>query len=770
MRSADPPLARAPRDPIRSGSRSAAVAFGLALTLVRLAGAQAPVEAPRVGTFLQQVVDREAMLPPVEPGDPIRRMAIGEDGLPAVRFADRHGDGRAARFDPTMRRWQEASALVGAPPEQLGVRISVAPPGDLLAVADPHSVPRVVKATTEGLWLAAVTGGEDPHGAALDPSAALVRLEPVDGRRRWSATDVRALVYDPTGNLWLASPQGVGRFDGEAWTLIDERNGLPWHEATSIAAAGPDDVWIGTTAGLVHLRLDEGGAPRWEYRQGPRWLPDDHVLAVAVDGDGAVWAATPAGVGVIRQLPMTLAGKARRFEEAIDRYHRRTEHGYVDGVALERPGDASSFRQRDSDNDGLWTSMYGAAECLAFAVTGDPLARDRARRAFEALRFLQTVTHGGEPPARHGFVARTVLPADGPDPNQGRLEQDLRHKAERDGRWKVYEPRWPKSADGEWYWKSDTSSDELDGHFFFYALYYDHVASDPATGSEAERDELRAVVRGIVDHLLVHDFALVDHDGRPTRWAQFGPGALNDDPEWWEERGLNSYSILAYLRIAEHVTGEPRYGEAAAGLIARHSYLANARSFKVQSGPGTGNQSDDEMGFMNLYHLVRYEPNPVLRAIWAHTMDRYFQVERPERNPLFTYLWAAAVNGVRYRDAFDDLVFGPTAGDLADAADTLRRYPLDRIQWSYRNSHRLDVEPLPDSTPERPRGRIAAGPDRGKVLPIDERFVNHWNVDPWRLDEDAGGRSMADGASFLLPYWLGRHHGLLLDAAADDGR
>ena len=55
--------------------------------------------------------------------------------------------------------------------------------------------------------------------------------------------------------------------------------------------------------------------------------------------------------------------------------------------------------QRDSDNDGLWTGMHGAAACFAWATTGDPVARQRAERAFEALRFLSEVTQGGEHPA-----------------------------------------------------------------------------------------------------------------------------------------------------------------------------------------------------------------------------------------------------------------------------------------------------------------------------------------------------------------------------------
>ena len=43
----------------------------------------------------------------------------------------------------------------------------------------------------------------------------------------------------------------------------------------------------------------------------------------------------------------------------------------------------------------------------------------------------------------------------------------------------------------------------------------------------------------------------------------------------------------------------------------------------------------------------------------------------------------------------------------------------------------------------------------GKVVPIDERFVNHWNHDPWRLDQAGDGRTLGDGAAYLLPYYLG---------------
>ena len=422
---------------------------------------------------------------------------------------------------------------------------------------------------------------------------------------------------------------------------------------TSLAAAPDRSIWAGTTRGLIHLIPGTSPAdpPRWQYRQGRRWLPDDHVLAVEVEPDGAVRVETRGGPGTIHMRPMTLRRKADHFDRQIDRFHRRTPYGYVGGVALERAGDPSAFTRHDSDNDGLWTAMYGAAECFRWAVTGDPEARERARQAFEALRFLQLVSRDGTPPALPGFVARSILPVDGPDPNAGQAERDRQMREERDGLWKVIDPRWPTSADGKWYWKSDTSSDELDGHFFFYGLYYDLVAAD-----DAERAEVRETVLAIVDHLV-------------------------------------------------------------------------------------------------------------------------------------DFIHAAAIDGASYRDAFDDETYSRGDFPLDDAVESLVLYPLDRFDWALSNSHRHDIlllrEPVrrelaPHANQsERPSSgaRMDQEERRGprghlideRVLPIDERFVNHWNHDPWRLDHGGQGRYLADGASFLLPYYLGLYHGLIEETVGEAG-
>jgi hypothetical protein len=347
-----------------------------------------------------------------------------------------------------------------------------------------------------------------------------------------------------------------------------------------------------------------------------------------------------------------------------------------------------------------------------------------------------------------------VLPADGPDPNLVYTrERDEQTRATRDRLWKILDPRWPLSADGRWYWKADTSSDELDGHYFFYALYYDLVAE-----TAAEKEEVRQVVTAITDHLLAHDYALVDWDGLPTRWAVFTPSKLNQDPDWYVERGLNSLSILSYLAVAEHMTGNGKYRAAAERLIREHHYAQNLMVPKIQAGPGTGNQSDDEMALMNFYNLIRYETDPGLRSRYAFALYQYCLLELPELNPLFNFICAASLKGATYRTPFASINLSLPGPWLEESLDTLRRFPLDRVDWRLTNSHRKDIVPLRVNLPGEER--VGRGCRRnGKVLPVDERFVEHWNHDPWRLDQGGQGLVLADGAAFLLPYYMGLYHG-----------
>jgi hypothetical protein len=598
----------------------------------------------------------------------------------------------------------------------------------------------VYVASAKGLWRRG--GGSWEALEAMDR----------DGRV-WTAGEVRGVAVDG-GRLWVATRAGVALRESQTWTFFDGKDGLPYNDFTCVVPGRNGEVWFGTHMGAI--RFD---GKNWHYRQGHRWLPNDDILQLTVDPEGSAWFATAGGVGHIGRRDMTLAQKAELYESEIEKYIKRTPFGYVAEAPLKRQADRSTANPQDSDNDGLWTAMYGAGECFAYAATKDLAAKTRATKAFEALRFLQKVTQGGAPAPPKGYVARTIRPIDWPDPNPGRLAGD--HQAQKgDKLWKAYEPRWPRSADGKWFWKSDTSSDELDGHFFFYPLYYDLVAQ-----TDAERGRVREVVRDLADHLVTHGFTLTDHDGKPTRWAIYGPQFLNRDPFWWVERGLNSLSILAYLSVAEHVTGDQKYSKASRDLVDNHGYGQNLMYPKAQRGPGSGNQSDDEMAFMCYYTLLHCSKDESLKSRVRTSFYHYWVNEAPELNPFFNFAYAAHSLGKSCVTPYGDLDVSPWDGWHKDAMATLYGFSLDRLNWGHRNSQRIDLVPLPAAAtqdldqpePNRARGYRV----NGKVLPVENRFFNHWNTDPWALDYGGNGNELGAGTVFLLPYYMGLYHGFI---------
>lgn len=601
-----------------------------------------------------------------------------------------------------------------------------------------------------------VIAGKEGIFERLPHNETFQRLEIADGQGRlWGVRDIRAVTYDEADQLWVGTLAGLALRDREDnWTFFEGKDGLPYNRFTC-AAAGPEGVvWFGTEKGAI--RYQDG---HWHYRQGRRWLINDQVNDLAIDPFGTAWLATDAGVTRIGFQSMSLHEKAAHYEAEIEAVIKRTPFGYLAPVGLARPGDRSEVRHSDSDNDGLWTSMYGAGECFAYAATGFELAKQRAKAAFEALRFLQVVTQGTEHSPPNGYVARTIRSTELPDPNIGRIERDRQSRETGDRLWKVYEPRWPKSADGKWFWKSDTSSDELDGHYFFYGLYYDLVAE-----TEQEKARVAKVVRDLTDHLIQNDYNLTDHDGTPTRWGIFGPNDLNHNENWHVERGLNSLSLLSYLTVAEYVTREQRFTDHIKTLMEKHAYHTNAMVPKTQRGIGSGNQSDDEMAFMGFYNLLRYSSDENLKKRLLKAFYPYWTLEQPELNPFFNFTYAAWAEGEFVQDPWGEHDVSPWQGWLEDSVSTLQAFPLDRADWGHQNSHRLDLVRLPTQQAidtydfdSRLRGTRV----NGKALPVDERYFNHWNTDPFQLDYGGSGHGLGCGTVYLLPYYMGLYHGYI---------
>lgn len=473
---------------------------------------------------------------------------------------------------------------------------------------------------------------------------------------------------------------------------------------TAIAIASDGAVWYGTRDGLVRFNSQTYADRQYQYFAGMRYLPDDEIQQLAADPDRGMWVRTRTGVSHIELRLMTLADKAELFEERIKMRHDR--HGLVSPSHLRVAGDVATNEMRDDDNDGLWTSMYAAAECFRYAVTKLPEALANAKKATEAVLFLEEVT------GKHGFPARSYIGKGGPMP--------------RDGEW-----HW--TADGRYYWKGDTSSDEIVGHMFLYSIAFDLLPDASLKMRIAE------TARRIVDHILEHHYYLVGPNGKPTTWGRWSPEYFDHERA---DSPLNSLELLSFLKCAAHITSDQKYETEyqKAAITMGYAHLAT-RYLEFRSEI---NYSDEELAMLAFYGLFRYERDEDLKnRYYRVALNAWWQNERREENPLWAIIYASSLPDV------------PT--DLGADVRTLYEMPIDTIDWAVKNSQRLDV------TIDAAIDRFGL-PQVKTLLPRDELPTMKWNGNPFVVDSNGAGHGEDDGAAFLLPYWMGRFCRLLIGA------
>ena len=534
--------------------------------------------------------------------------------------------------------------------------------------------------------------------------------------------DIHDIAYAPDGSLWVGGLGGITIYkDANRVDSFTPREGLP-SVFIRCVTRGPDGVmWVGTDIGVA--RYDG----KWSLRHSKRWLVSDDVRDIAFDSQGTAWIATGNGVSAIKRKLMTLAEKAAYFLEVCLARHVR-EPGLVEKCSLSVPGDTSAWKPRDDDNDGQYTSMYLAMESFRYAVTKVPQAKANAKKAFEALRFLQTVT--GTP----GFVARTVIPSSWTrmaDPNRKISDRQWAEMYVHNPREKRVETRWHPSSDGKWLWKGDTSSDEITGHMFGYLFYYDLVADD------AERQHVCRHVLKIIDYIIEGGYVLKDIDGTHTKWGVWAPEKLNYDPDWTPERGVNSVEILSFLKLAYHMSGDQRYQYQYLNLLYKHDYAANVRRAKTYN-PTWRTHIDDELLALAYPCLMMHEKDPKLQRLYRESLDHWYAAVKADCSPFFDFIYGACVG---------------QASQLEISVASLRDASLDLVRWMIDNSRREDIQIV--RTPELEQLQT------NRLLSPSERGVIRWDDNPWKAVQGDGGNSESDGVWWLLPYWIGRYCGYI---------
>ena len=161
---------------------------------------------------------------------------------------------------------------------------------------------------------------------ALDPGQDIAGF----GHETWQTENglpqntVHSLIQTRDGFLWLATEEGLARFDGFNFAVFDKQN-TPQFKSNYVHSLVQDRqgaLWISTAAGL--LQLLNGVFTSYTTGEG---LPDNDVNLVYEDRQGRIWAATGGNLSLYNE------GKFTRSEIALDR-----GNGIVETMFEDRDG------------------------------------------------------------------------------------------------------------------------------------------------------------------------------------------------------------------------------------------------------------------------------------------------------------------------------------------------------------------------------------------------------------------------------------------------
>jgi len=531
----------------------------------------------------------------------------------------------------------------------------------------------------------------------------------------YSCNEATSMALHQT-NIVLGTPNGVINLDATSFKASDVDRKLPYNEITCTQNIN-GELWLGSKNGAFKLR--EAG--KYDYYASKRWLPDNEVIDIAEGSGNSVLVLTKSGLSKINFTDMTLAEKAEYFQEIQRTRHIR--YGFTGNLSLTRPGDLTSGVMHDTDNDGLWTSMYLAAELFRYAVTNDEDAKLNAYEAFEAMERLTDISGVSGFPAR-AYEREGVELDEG---TNGFSKEKMEAWLKENGK------TWQFDETQRWKWKVSTSSDESCGHFFVYALF-----AELAPDKEWRDRAIRQIVLQM-DHIIDNNWRLVTWNGKPTQWGNWTPEYVNGFPVNVGDRRLNSTLVLSFLQTAYHFTGDKKYKKKAYELINKHGYDENAnrpasviRFVEGEELSTDWNHSDDQMYFLTVPAFVKYSFTKEQKQKHFEAARSHWDIERSEKNPVWNFIYGLA---------------GGTDYDLEESVWWLQEFPLDLITWDIDNSQRNDVEKL------EPNFR---NQQFKEVLPPDERPV-HFHSGAYRNNSNGGGRSEVAPYVWLLPYWAGRY-------------
>lgn len=543
-------------------------------------------------------------------------------------------------------------------------------------------------------------------------------------------------------------------------------------EYTCLAEGDNSVMWYGGKTGIT--RYDPNGESiedKIMYFSAHRHLPHHAVDAMLADGMN-LWALCKDKVAHIEMIMLTAEEKAEILLDETNNYVMR--RGMVSQRGLKECRDYESrYPYAACDNDGLFTSGYAIGEMFRYATLKEKLGKDHPRvrdarknatKACEACLLLMYI-HGRP----EGFIARSYHVTGEPVPDDGifyKREGKTAHcifTTEAKSRGRVGEEvpcdypiperlaalyRDLGYTDDDIYYKADTSSDEVTGHFLQMKIAHDFLAPNDPELDKIIKDACKRTTKHIIDH----GFEFCESSGKPTTWAKWSKRYFDNDPIGYVDAPLNSSEMLVYLKITMYITGEKGIwqetydklvSEGYADLGAKHYDRFYQGAMREKVNPEEDLMYGDNMlALMTYWMLCTLETDEELLTKYRAAFKSWSGLILREHTPGYDFMYKLGVPDAEI--------------DIEKDAKWFTHFEANRLASSI-NSERHDVAvKIGRNYDEKREFEISA------LLMPNERFISKYDRNPYYLSENNNkGTCIESCYIYTYAYWIGRYYGFI---------
>jgi len=194
-------------------------------------------------------------------------------------------------------------------------------------------------------------------------------LKYITQKEGFSGGRVTGISEDKTGNIWIATGNGLNKYDGQSFTIYTDKHGLANSEIWSMYIDDKGNIWIGHNDGLSRFDgevFENRTIPKPQVEEPNIIYSADRITGIVEDNEGNLWLGTD-GYGVCRYDGETFK-------------HFTKEDGLCDNTIYELMSDRKG---------GIWIGTYHGGVSRYNGETFTNYTRDGVIKGDEAGAFFE---------------------------------------------------------------------------------------------------------------------------------------------------------------------------------------------------------------------------------------------------------------------------------------------------------------------------------------------------------------------------------------------